>query len=445
MPVKAHVDQISIASPCKADWNLMRGNDEVRFCEHCSLSVHHLSALTRKQISKLIAKSEGRLCVQYVRRPDGLLTTTADRGKLHQIVRGASRIAAGAFSATLSVTGAAQAASQQDTRTGASDVPYNTSPMSVQNRSATTTLSGKVTDQNGAPITSATIGLFQVEAGFALYASTNSSGVYSFDLLAPGSYSIRIEAPGFAPYEMDAIYLQGTGRELSQTLNPPRPETDQEPGEVLLVGGVMAVVAPADPLIRAAQQDDMEEVVRLVAGARINLRDEKSKTTALEHAVRNANRQMVQLFISSGADVNLQNAAGETVLMMLDSDATSDLAWDLINAGAKLNTVDQGGNTPLMEVASGDNVDVLKTLLDAGAQVQTKNKEGQTALMMAAEEGLVNNVRALILAGADINAVDAKGRNALHYACEYDRDAAKRLLQAQGSAVVTAQTQNREQ
>ncbi len=51
MPVKAHVDQISIASPCKADWNSMSGNDEVRFCEHCNLSVHNLSALTRKQIS----------------------------------------------------------------------------------------------------------------------------------------------------------------------------------------------------------------------------------------------------------------------------------------------------------------------------------------------------------------------------------------------------------
>ncbi len=318
----------------------------------------------------MIAKSEGRLCVQYVRRPDGLIATVQSRSKLHQIARGASRIAAGAFTATLSITGAAQQAFQPD-NIGGSGVAYSAPTISPSG-----TLSGRVVDQTGAPITSATVGLFRGDSGLALYASTNGSGEYRFDLLSPGSYNLRTEAPEFAPDEVNGIYIQpNSARVVNQALRPQTLETKQETMEVVSFGGAIAIVAPRDPLIRAAQQDDMEEVVRLVAGANLNLRDKTSRTTALEHAVRNANREMVQLLIAGGADVNLQNESGESVLMMLDNDATSDLVWDLINAGAKVNAVDKAGNTPLIEAASCDNVDVLKTLLDAGAQIQTRNDQ----------------------------------------------------------------------
>ena len=38
------LDRIRVASPCSADWDEMTGNDEVRFCRHCSRHVHDLSA-----------------------------------------------------------------------------------------------------------------------------------------------------------------------------------------------------------------------------------------------------------------------------------------------------------------------------------------------------------------------------------------------------------------
>ena len=438
MRKKAHINQITVDSPCNVDWNSMIGNDAVRFCQHCNLSVHNLSAMTRKEATRLMRRSEGRLCVQYVRRPDGLIATRQGRRKLHQIQRRVSRIAAGAFTAALSVTTAAQQPAQQPTSLPRLQ-PANSEP-DVQSL-PTGTVSGTITDGNRRSISSATVALLST-SGFSLYTTANVAGEFRFEQVTPGSYIVRSEAPGFAATE-DNIYIQPNGtRVINQELRAETLEGEaQEKEQFVITGGAVAIVIPKDPLIRAAQDDELEEVQNLLVGRDVNLRDHDSHTTALEHAVRNANREMVQLLVSAGADVNMKDAAGETVLMMLESETTSDLAWDLINAGAKVNEVDESGDTPLMEAASVNNLDVLKTLIDAGAKVNAKNKDGQTALMLAAEEGLINNVRALILAGADINARDSEGKNALTYATDSGHKPVIRLLKAQGSEVVEVEAE----
>src|SRR5882724_7806253 len=98
MSSKNRLDQIQVASPCTADWESMVGNDQVRFCEHCTLSVHDLSAMTRQKAMRLVGNSRGRLCVRFEHGPDGR-PITKEPTKLHRISRRASRIAAGAFTA----------------------------------------------------------------------------------------------------------------------------------------------------------------------------------------------------------------------------------------------------------------------------------------------------------------------------------------------------------
>jgi ankyrin repeat protein len=215
--------------------------------------------------------------------------------------------------------------------------------------------------------------------------------------------------------------------------------------EVQSFGGAIAFVAPEHPFVRAAQEDDLETLAGLISGMDVNLRDPRSKTTALEHAVRNANREMVQLLLSSGAKVNLKNSAGQTVLMMLDADATSDLMWDLINAGAKVNLKDDGGSTALMQAATANNLEALKALLDAGAELNTKNKGGRTALMLAASEGHVNIVRNLVLAGADINLSDEDKMNALAHALENDHAAVVRFLKSKGAVELVEKVMEEEE
>ncbi len=75
MPPKTLLDRVEVASPCSEKWNEMEGSETVRFCSHCAKNVHNLSAMTRKRARKIVAVSNGNLCVRYFRRPDGKIET----------------------------------------------------------------------------------------------------------------------------------------------------------------------------------------------------------------------------------------------------------------------------------------------------------------------------------------------------------------------------------
>ena len=447
MAPKTFLNNLTVPSPCPADWDSMIGNDQVRFCEHCSLDVHNLSRMTRNQAERLVARSNRRLCVRYHHDPAGRPVTLPVAQKLHRISRRVSRIAAGAFTATLSVTSAV-AQGSSSFQSGNPNPPRATQPIARFALGAS--IVGTVTDQNGAVIPGATVSVLNDEFNLALYASTGFDGQFRIDGLRAGMYKLRVEAPGFAADETDGVYLQENGEtRMNRSLEV---ETIVETVEIesttefryISSGGMVAFVAPENPFVRAAQEDNLETLNALIAGMDVNLRDKRSNTTALEHAVRNANREMVQLLLYSGAKVNLKNSAGETVLMMFDDDATSDLMWDLINAGAKVNLQDNGGNTALMQAATANNLEALKALLDAGAEVNIKNKQGRTALMLAASEGHVNVVRALVLAGADINATDEDKMDALAHAADNDHLPVVRFLKSKGAFESVAKVEKEE-
>jgi ankyrin repeat protein len=445
---KHFLKNLTIPSPCTADWNSMTGNEQVRFCEHCSFEVHNLSNMTRAQAERLVARSNGRLCVQYIQDPSGGPITLPVGQKLHRISRRVSQIAAGAFTAALSVTSAI-AQESSGAQYGNPTPPQATQPLARWALGASVV--GTVSDQNGAVIPGATISVSNEALNVALYASTDLSGQFRVDGLQAGSYKVRIEAPGFAVDESDGVYLSENGRtRMDRSLKVATIEESvdvEAGGETRFIsgGGMVAYVGPEHPFVKAAQEDNLEALTALIAGMDVNLRDKRSNTTALEHAVRNANREMVQLLLSAGANVNLKNGSGETALMMLDGDATSDLVWDIINVGAKVNLKDNFGNTALMRAATTNNLEALKTLIDAGAEVDARDKRGHTALMAAASEGNVNVVRTLILAGADINATDDEHQNVLAHAMENDRAAVIRLLKSKGAFETVAKAEKEEE
>jgi carboxypeptidase family protein/ankyrin repeat protein len=442
MAPKHFLNNLTIPSPCTEDWNSMTGNDEVRFCKHCNLDVHNLSQMTRSQAQRLVGRSNGRLCVRYHQDPTGRPLMLPVRQRLHRIGRRASRLAAGAFTATLSVTSAV-AQNSPSCKSGLLNPPATQASVRWGLGSSVV---GTITDQNGAVIPGATISVMNQETKQTLYTSTDFTGEFRIDGLEGGSYTLSIAAPGFGTTETN-IYLQASDETrmnfslgvagLEENVNVDRTSATTDVG----VAGAIAFIAPEDPFIRAAQEDNMELLSSLISGKDVNLRDLRSGTTALEHAVQNANREMVQTLLDAGANVNAANAAGETALMMLDSDATSDLVWDLINAGADVNGRDKGGTTALMRAAGSDSLEALRTLLDAGAKVDLKNNDGMTALMFAASEGSVNPARVLVLAGADLNAIDKKNKNALAYAAENDHTKVVRFLKSKGAFETVAKVE----
>ncbi|MFT3694257.1 MAG: hypothetical protein QM831_14015 [Kofleriaceae bacterium] len=69
------LDNIKIASPCRADWADMIGDDRSRHCHTCDKQVFDLSEMTREQAEALIVEKNGKLCVKYFQRHDGRIMT----------------------------------------------------------------------------------------------------------------------------------------------------------------------------------------------------------------------------------------------------------------------------------------------------------------------------------------------------------------------------------
>src|SRR3954471_15999341 len=95
------LDDVRVAAPCNAGWDNMVGTERVRFCGQCNLNVYNLSAMTKPDAERLIAETEGRLCVRYYRRPDGTILTKNCPVGLRALKRRISRTASAMLSAAL--------------------------------------------------------------------------------------------------------------------------------------------------------------------------------------------------------------------------------------------------------------------------------------------------------------------------------------------------------
>jgi hypothetical protein len=70
------LEGLRIASPCKADWDEMAGDERVRFCGQCQKNVYNLSGMARDEAEALVQGAEGKLCVRMYRRDDGTVLTS---------------------------------------------------------------------------------------------------------------------------------------------------------------------------------------------------------------------------------------------------------------------------------------------------------------------------------------------------------------------------------
>lgn len=417
MPKRTNpLDRINIASPCSSDWDDMIGNEQVRFCRHCSLFVHDLSKITGKDALKLAAASKGQLCVRYLRHPDGTIATAARAQPVTQIKRRLSRLAAGAFTATLSLAANAAAQTSSSPARGQTVVAERSTardkPRQVEPGGAPASLAGTITDPSKAVIAGAKVSLVNAETGQELSTTSNDAGEYSFQSVQAGTYKLKIESPGFVTYQQEQISLKGSGEE--------RIDPTLEIGVVM--GGAM-IISPETPLVNAIWHEDMTEIRSLLSeGVDVNVVDKSTDCTALGEAVSRGNLELVQTLINAGADPNIKNNSGQTALMRLNEESSAEIVHALLDAGAKVNHKDEDRDTALHVAAALEKTEILQALLDAGAKVNARNKDGKTALMVAAEAGQLENVRALLWAGADAGRKDSDGATALKYAREIENE-----------------------
>jgi hypothetical protein len=78
----------------------------------------------------------------------------------------------------------------------------------AQNLASAASLSGVVTDPQGARVAGATVTIFNTGQSFSRNFKTDSSGMFSFTLLPAAEYSLKVESPGFRTYQQDKIVLE---------------------------------------------------------------------------------------------------------------------------------------------------------------------------------------------------------------------------------------------
>lgn len=82
-------------------------------------------------------------------------------------------------------------------------------------------IEGLVTDPSQAVIAGASVTLLNVNTGVRSTKQTSATGLYLFDLLDPGTYSLTIEAPGFNKFQQTNIVIQTRGDvTVNAALNP---------------------------------------------------------------------------------------------------------------------------------------------------------------------------------------------------------------------------------
>ncbi|MEO6924423.1 MAG: carboxypeptidase regulatory-like domain-containing protein, partial [Bryocella sp.] len=87
------------------------------------------------------------------------------------------------------------------------------------------TLLGTVTDARGAAVLGATVTAINAETKVAVTTVTNRQGIYSVPLLNPGTYSLKVEHPGFRTTIANHIELQVSAQVRLNVTMPVGPVT----------------------------------------------------------------------------------------------------------------------------------------------------------------------------------------------------------------------------
>lgn len=143
---------------------------------------------------------------------------------------------------------------------------------------------------------------------------------------------------------------------------------------------------------------NVETAKKLIdAGANFDLYESSPnfQHTPLLEACSHKQYEVMKVLISAGANVNLPNEQGETVLFDTVRDGNADLVKIIIDANAELDLYNKFNQTPLHIATRLSEIEILKLLIHAGASVNLRNGSGETALDIAMEAGNRQSVEIL--------------------------------------------------
>ncbi|KAJ4320186.1 hypothetical protein N0V84_005971 [Fusarium piperis] len=175
-----------------------------------------------------------------------------------------------------------------------------------------------------------------------------------------------------------------------------------------------------EPLLHEALTHPAILKLLLASGADPNVED-GSGMSLINKAIAARRSDVVEILIENKADIDHKDRYGWAPI----SDAVSYVPEALIvrllaDNGAKLDVTVDDRN--LVHQAIGGRLEILQILLEfrKAIDIDHRNSIGQTALHRAAWSSSLDDMRLLIKAGADVNAQDSDGMTPLHGVAQYD-------------------------
>jgi hypothetical protein len=89
-------------------------------------------------------------------------------------------------------------------------VAFSLMPARAQSTISTGSIQGTVTDPNGAVVPNASVTITNKGTGAQVKVNSSSTGTYASGALQPGTYEVRIEAPGFQTQVLTTVVQVGT-------------------------------------------------------------------------------------------------------------------------------------------------------------------------------------------------------------------------------------------
>lgn len=198
------INNIRIASPCRADWEKMAGDNRIRHCDACNLNVYNLAAFTEAEIRELVANRNGRLCGRIYQRRDGTVLAQNCPVGLRTVTRRIARIAGAVFAfLTVNFSARLPLLGQSYTRTNVSSAA----------------MALEVFDPTGTPVAGADVILSEPSRKQTLRGKTDKRGQSVLQGVQGGRYLLTVSAPGFRSLPEQVDLRSGEKLSLPVKLN----------------------------------------------------------------------------------------------------------------------------------------------------------------------------------------------------------------------------------